>query len=209
MTAPRTRLLAAAGMRGPLLAALALCAPAALHAGSGTDDGLARCRAIGADAQRLACYDALAGRAPPPSPPAPALPAAAGAPAAAPAATTAVAAAATAAGASPGPAAPAAAPAPTPEELFGLDPARSDARVRDAAGIGRVEELPLRVAEVRRDATGKAVLGFDNGQAWAQLDTTPVRLAPGDAVVIRRAAFGSYLLMPATGNRSIRVRRIR
>lgn len=190
---PARRRHTATGLVGQALATLAVASPMALPAQPATGAAdLARCRALAVPAERLACYDAIVDGAFPPPPPAP--PVAAN-PVTVPAGSVA-------------PAAAAVAP-PTPEDLFGLDPARSDARVREAAGIGRVEELPLRVTEVRRDATGKAVLAFDNGQAWAQLDSTSVRLAPGDAVVIRRAAFGSFLLVPATGNRSIWVRRIR
>lgn len=181
-------------MPAHLLAALTLLAPAISQGHAGTPGEFARCRALAADTERLACYDAVTGGAvASPTSPAPVL---AGAPGAGTPGAT----------ASPPPPARS---APTPEQLFGLDATQSDARVREASGIGRVEELQLRVTDVQRDATGKAMLAFDNGQAWAQLDNTPARLAPGDAVVIRRAAFGSYLLVPATGSRSIRVRRLR
>jgi hypothetical protein len=93
--------------------------------------------------------------------------------------------------------------------LFGIDAARSEEALRAAAGVGRIDELELRVASVRIDAEGKPVFEFENGQAWRQLDSPAARLQPGAVVRIRRAAFGSYVLLrPDGGGRAIRVRRI-
>jgi hypothetical protein len=69
------------------LAPLALLLACAAPAQAAGDVDLARCRAIAADAARLACYDALAGAAPVPAAAPP--PAAAPAPLAAPAAVAA------------------------------------------------------------------------------------------------------------------------
>lgn len=105
------------------------------------------------------------------------------------------------------PTAPAATP-PSPETLFGRDAVQSDEIVRQAAGIDQLDELQLRVVSARADPLGKAVLAFDNGQVWAQLDSPPARIKPGEDVRIRRAALGSYLLLREGGGRGIRVRRI-
>jgi hypothetical protein len=99
-------------------------------------------------------------------------------------------------------------PQPTPEQLFGRDAAESEAIVRQSAGIGRAQELSLTVTAWRAGAHDKAEVTFSNGQVWQQLDSPLARLKPGDQVVIRRAAFGSYLMTRPGGGRSIRMRRI-
>lgn len=98
---------------------------------------------------------------------------------------------------------------PTPEELFGHDAVTSEEMVRQAAGIGRLEELNQRITAMRRNPDGKLVLTLENGQVWVQLDSRRVRLAAGDEVRIRRAAMGSYLLAGADMTQGMRVRRIR
>lgn len=169
-----------------LLTALAALVMPPLAA-AGEESGLATCRAIAADAARLACYDRLAARA-----------------AESPVAAT--------IGIQPSPAAgdpPPAGPAPTPEDLFGRDAVAAEAIVRDAAGIGRLEEIRQPVTSVSRNAEGRLVIGLANGQAWLQLDGPAPRLAAGDEVRIRRAALGSYLLAAPGTTRGLRVRRIR
>jgi len=48
---------------------------------------------------------------------------------------------------------------------------------------------------------------LDNGQTWTVMDNDG-RLASGDAVTIKRAALGSFLMM-APSNHRYRVRRIK
>lgn len=164
--------------------ALGLAGPLLPAAPARSDPALLiECRAIAEDAARLACYDRLAKAQAVPAKPEAAPPA-------------------------PGPASPGVAE-PTPEELFGHDPATSEAMVREAAGIGRVDEIRSRVAAVRSAPDGKLVLTLDNNQVWAQLDSPAPGVAPGAEVSIRRAAFGSYLLSVAGTPRGIRVRRVR
>lgn len=70
------------------------------------------------------------------------------------------------------------------------------------------EALQFEVASVRRRADGKAVITMANGQVWAQIDTgSSNRIRQGAGVTIRRAALGSFLLVPAAGGASLRVRR--
>jgi hypothetical protein len=166
-------------------------------------DDLARCRAIGDGAERLRCYDGLrspatveAGKSDLPP---------ATAPGVAPAGPAGPAGPATAAGAAAGAAAVA---TPSPEALFGVDAQQSEEALRQAAGVGRLEEMESRIASVRVNAEGKPVFTLANGQAWRQLDSPAARLQPGDVVRIRRASLGSYLLLRPDGGRGIRVRRI-
>jgi hypothetical protein len=173
---------------GAAVAATILALPLASVSAGG--EPLQYCRAISHDAARLACYDRLAGEATSQLPPAP----------------TSVAPPAPQSGKAAAAASPA---APTPEELFGLDPAASEEIVRRASGIGRLEEIRQQVAVLRTNPEGKLVMTLDSGQVWAQVDTLALRLAEGDQVRIRRAAMGSYLLAPEGVTRAIRVRRVR
>lgn len=150
------------------------CATSASPSRAGDDAALARCRAIGNDAERLACYDAALDRL-------------AGEPA---------------------PSAAPATPAPTAEDLFGRDPVIASEAVQRSSGIEPLEQLAQRIAGARTDGSGRPVLTLENGQVWLQLDSPPVRFEAGEAVRIRRAAFGSYLLVRDRGGRSIRVRRL-
>jgi hypothetical protein len=147
------------------------------------------CRAIADDAARLACYDRLASEA-------------AGAPESGP--VDDVAARADAAQ-SPSPAG----PPPTPEDLFGRDAVAAEQIVRETAGIGRLDAMTGRVAELRRDPEGNLLLTLEGGQVWRQVDGPAPRLAIGDDIRIRRAAFGSYLLAAPGTTRTFRVRRLR
>jgi hypothetical protein len=169
-----------------LLSAFAMAAPA----GASLPQELERCRAVADPSERLRCYDAIGSVA------------AGGTRPAGEQATPRVAEPVAAV-----PAADAGSP-PSPEKLFGIDAARSEEALRAAAGVGRLDELELRVANVRIDAEGKPVFEFENGQAWRQLDSPAARLQPGAVVRIRRAAFGSYVLLRPDGSRAIRVRRI-
>jgi hypothetical protein len=71
-----------------------------------------------------------------------------------------------------------------------------------------VESVTARVTNVGMTAYDRYVITLDNGQVWAQSETsTRAILAPGDTVTIKRAAMGSFKL---SGPRSVywRVRRL-
>jgi hypothetical protein len=152
-------------------------------------DALAQCAAIASRDERLGCFDALAAQQHPASAPAAAAPATVAATAAVPVA-----------------AAPAErvhslpAESERPED-FGLDPAQRGQTEHHLSSI------TARVSGFSRSKEGKIQADLDNGQAW-ELDEADPLLAPGDAVTIRRAALGSYLLMTPS-KRSHRVRRTR
>jgi hypothetical protein len=139
---------------------------------------LRACAALEAAAERLACYDRASGRTTPASGP--------GAPAIAPPPRT-----------SPAPSAPEAtvatspppkpAPTPAPAGSFGLFAAEHPAPPPAAASLtGRVQALG-------RSGRGRSTVTLDNGGVW-ELDGTDPLLAVGDVVIIRRAAFNSFLL---------------
>ena len=199
---PRRRVIVRAGRTALWLAALG---PTAVAVAQST---LEDCAAISAAAERLACYDRLAGRtAPGVAGPATATPAGAAAsaataapvpnaapsPAAAPAATATARAPAQAPGAATPPAAP-------PRDSFGLYAAEHPAPPPAAA------DLSARVTELGVSETGRMTVALEGGAVWELAEADRV-LAVGDTVNIRRAALGSFLLVTPS-KRMHRVRRL-
>jgi len=190
------------GLLTPSLALLAFgslgCSPATGQTppAAGT---LASCVAIPDPMQRLACYDALAGRVAPPiagsapagAPAQPAVPAGvAAAPAAAapsPPAPVPPVPAASASAAAPG--APAAPPL-SPQQAFGLYRAEHPASTE-------LQSISARVTGIHTSPRGRPVVDLEGGQAW-ELDGADPLLAPGDLVTIRRASLGSFILTTPT-----------
>lgn len=189
----------------PLAAILGALAAPVVAAGTGPADDFRACAAIAVDAERLACYDNLAGRvagAAPVSRAAAVIPSPqASAPAAVPAADAGHADHATQVVAEPtGPSA-AATPAGPPQSSFGLYSAEHP---RPAA-VAQSESA--RVVALGRSRDGHATVTLEGGELWELSDDDPL-LAVGDAVTITRAAFGSYLLHTPT-RRTCRARRLR
>jgi len=201
-------------MMKPLQGALLVLIAASASAGPSNDE-MARCAAIQAPDSRLSCYDALAHR--PADRSASTAGAAAGLSPAAPASTAPTSAAAKSAASTPAapvPAAPvAAAAAPvgqTPATVasiaadpqnFGLTPAQTH-----TAELGPKSEK-AHVSIVSSDQVGRTYVVLDSGQTWIVLDPDG-RLSSGDAVTIRRAALGSFLMLTPS-NHSYRVRRLK
>jgi hypothetical protein len=108
-----------------------------------------------------------------------------------------------------GPDADAADGAPGAESSFGLfaqAPAQPDA---DAAPRAQLEALEARVAAISAAADGSALIVLDNDQSWRQISgSATLLLKVGDAVVIRRAALGSFQMSTPNG-RSAKVKRVR
>ena len=162
-------------------------------------NGLTQCSNLSNTAERLACYDRLAGRAsaskaPPSSP-------AAAAPAAPPVS------------AAPAAAAPAAAP-PVPARAsnandFGLSKVQKE-RADGAASSSpaEIKSITARVTGFRKGPSGRPRVLLDNGQSWEYEEDGDYLLAVGDSVTIRRASLGSFLVV--TPSKLVhRVRRIR
>ena len=155
---------------------------------------LQACAAVVADAERLACYDRLAGRVMPSV-------AAQGVQAPAPAAT-----------ASPSPAAPAAAGAastapapaalaPSPKESFG-----SYQLEHPKPQVVAAKSLEAHVVGLGRSQGGYVTVSLEGGAIW-ELDEEDPLLAVGQSVTITRAALGSYILRTPS-QRTHRVRRL-
>ena len=157
--------------------AATLAAVATSRTFAGPQEDLAACGAIQEAAQRLACYDRLAGR---PAAAAPARPAAqpapppAGAAAAAPAAP-------------PVTPAPSQRPAPADSRSFGSYSAEHPA----APPVPQV--LTAKVTELGKTIDGKPTVTLEGGALWL-LDEADPLLAVGDTVTLSRGTLGSFLL---------------
>jgi hypothetical protein len=175
-------------------AILAACAAGGAPA-KDTDvrNALAPCVGISSGADRLACYDKLAGRVSAPNAGPVAAPPAATSPAATSPAATAPAATAPAPAASVV-AAPAPAAAPT-EEDFGRS------KVRKAASSGappEIKSITSKVAAFGRSPNHRTQVTLDNGQVWEYQDDPDPLLSIGDSVTIKRATLGSFILLTPT-----------
>ena len=190
MTLPHTRRL--------VLSTAILAACAAGGAFAEDPNGLAQCSSISNTAERLACYDRLAGRASA-SKASPSFPAAA-APAAAPVS------------AAPAAAAPAAAtpvPAGTSSANdFGLSKVQKEHANAASSAPAEIKSITARVTGFREGPNGRPRVILDNGQTWEYEEDGDYLLALGDSITIRRASLGSFLLV--TPAKIVhRVRRIR
>jgi hypothetical protein len=175
-----------------LIAACAVAGAAPVPAP--TAEQMARCAAISGRDVRLSCYDALAHR------PQDETPAIANTAATVPAPVT------PAAPASQAPTPPAQAPATVAAvaadpKNFGLS-----AKQEHIADIGPKSEA-AHISILSSDQTGKTYVVLDDGQTWMVTDPDGW-LNSGDAVTIRRAQFGSYLMF-VPSNHSYHVRRVK
>lgn len=96
---------------------------------------------------------------------------------------------------------------PDAQSLFGTNDAEAKRIVETLLAIEQIDEIQAIVTDVRKSATRKLTVTLDNGQIWRQLDSQRLRLKSGEAVIVRKASLGSYLLEKRSGSRSIRVKR--
>lgn len=98
--------------------------------------------------------------------------------------------------------------APDAESLFGTDDAEARRIVETSLAVEQIDLIEATVADVSESSGRKMVVVLDNGQAWRQLDNKTLHLESGEAVIVRKASLGSYLLEKESGSRSIRVKRV-
>ena len=96
---------------------------------------------------------------------------------------------------------------PDAQSLFGTNDAEAKRIVETSLAIEQINEIQAIVTDVRKSATKKLTVTLDNGQIWRQLDSQRLRLKSGEAVIVRKASLGSYLMEKQSGSRSIRVKR--
>jgi hypothetical protein len=154
------------------------------------EDELAACRAIEADAERVACYDAIAhgqveeqekenkGLA--------VVPAAAAIEVAASPAVT-----------------------PSSDEDFGKTTTDDDLTrdPEEPESDDDDDQLTATVTSVRFYKRERVVFTLDNGQEWRQSSASTLRLDVGDEIVIRKGAFGSFNMAKQGSSRPMKVRR--
>ena len=179
-------------LRVGLTTATVIAACAAQPVAAAPKNALQACAAVVADADRLACYDRLAGRV------APGVAAGAGAPAAAASPSRAPPAAAAASSTAPAPAAVAA----TPKESFGLYEAE-----HPKPQVVTAKSLEAQVVALGRSPGGHVTVTLEGGAVWELDDDDPL-LAIGQSVTLTRAALGSYMLRTAS-RRTHRAHRLR
>lgn len=171
-------------------------AAAAAAAPASVESGLSHCAAISQADTRLACYDALAGRAPHDQASVPERSAAAPVATATAAATAAATPAANAAANAAPPVDPAAA-----TRNFGLSAAQLHTADQGPQAI------EAHIAKIIVDQNQHGIVVLDNGQYWKLLEGEMLMDA-GEAVTISRAALGSFMLTSAS-HHSYHVHRIR
>jgi hypothetical protein len=88
---------------------------------------------------------------------------------------------------------------PSFARLFGAKPGED----------GAVAEVKAALTSVRINSEAQGVFALDNGPTWRQIDTTRITgMKNGQAVTIKRASLGSFMLVRAKGGAGIRVRRV-
>ena len=96
---------------------------------------------------------------------------------------------------------------PDAQSLFGTSDAEAKRIVETTLAIEQIDQIEAVVTGVRRSVSKKLTVALDNGQIWRQLDNQPLHLKSGEAVIIRKASLGSFLMEKKSGSRSIRVKR--
>jgi len=177
-------------LRLGLTTATVIAACAAQPVAAAPKNALQACAAVVADADRLACYDRLAGRV------APGVAAGAGAPAAAASPSRAPPAAASSTAPAP------AVVAPAPKQSFGLYEAE-----HPRPQVVTARSLEAQVVALGRSPGGHVTVTLEGGAVWELDDDDPL-LAIGQSVTLTRAALGSYMLRTAS-QRTHRAHRLR
>lgn len=91
---------------------------------------------------------------------------------------------------------------------FGLEGRAAAAASGQPEALRMPARLEATVVEVRGEPGEGRVIVLDNGQRWRQVEASPLgRLQPGDRVVLKDAAFSSYLMV-TPARVALRVKRV-
>lgn len=101
-------------------------------------------------------------------------------------------------------------PEPAPEVKFGYRGSIARQELdQEAAKTDQLDRLEATIKELSSRPRGELVFTLDNGQVWAQKAAdAKIRVKVGDRVAIKKASFGSFLLVTPF-NRTTRVTRER
>ena len=160
---------------------------AASFCATGSVTSTEACRSIPDDRQRLACYDAAVDAA-----------------AAARSAASVDAERSTPPMASPP--ATASSPSPAPPAPPTAPPAPPHVVKKAAPEPPPPDTLNALVTAIAANPLGRLTVDLDNGERWAQTDTSPFVLHVGDRVNVKRMRFGSYVLEVVGSGRGMRVK---
>ena len=83
---------------------------------------------------------------------------------------------------------------------FGFSPAKVHAAPQGT------QVIHAHIAKISEDQLGRASVELDNGQTWAFTDEDG-RLRTGDAITIKRASLGSFIMVTPS-NHAYRARRL-
>lgn len=92
---------------------------------------------------------------------------------------------------------------------FGLS--REQLRKRDPERIREIapDRVEAKLARVVKTRSGQRMVTLDNGQTWLLTEVTSKgRIKPGDPIVVKRAALGSFMIVTEAGIR-LRARRLK
>lgn len=79
---------------------------------------------------------------------------------------------------------------------FGLSAEQRRARDPEGAREARIERIQATVVGIDERSNGQRVVRLDNGQTWLLTEATSRgQLRPGDAIHIRNAALGTFMLV--------------
>ena len=107
------------------------------------------------------------------------------------------------------PAAAAAATAAAPNEQFGFSEKELARNTGQSAAPAAPENVTAAITSLVRRHDGKFVVTLDNAQVWAQSEiNSQADVEIGDAIILRRGALGSYLLVTKAGI-GTRVKRVK
>lgn len=72
-----------------------------------------------------------------------------------------------------------------------------------------IDQITLVVSKVKKNAYGKMLITFDNGQRWQQKDSNRMKLSTGATVTLHKGALSSVYLQKENGNKRIKVKRLK
>ena len=173
-----------------------------------TSDKLAECAAIQSDAERVACYDAIAsGRVVEEVAPAAAV-VESTTEAAAPEIVEPTAETAAASAEEPKVEATAEPTAAPVEETFGQPADDLNREAGVPAGSDTVDRLVATITGVRLYKVDRVIITLDNGQEWRQTSASRKSFSVGDKIEINKGSFGSYRMTELDGSHAMKVRRL-